>query len=107
MKRNLYTLLSLAIAGGDFNQNRDGARWYGTNRNRKLLSDALAETGLVCVTEVDFVRSGKLSDRHTVDHICLDDRLAASVSAVGAWERANSDGQQLSDHSGVYVDVSL
>ena len=94
------------VAGGDFNQNRDGAGWYGTQENRELLTNALKEAGLVCATQEDFVQSGKLKVRHTVDHICLDEDLAGAVSSVGAWERENADRLRLSDHSGVYVVVS-
>ena len=74
--------------------------------NRDLLTKALTETGLVCVTEEDFVRTGKLKDRHSVDHICLDNRLAGAVSYVGAWEGEDSNELRMSDHNGVYVDVS-
>jgi hypothetical protein len=91
------------ITGGDYNQNRDGARWYGTRKGREMLTVAMMTAGLKCVTEEDFVKTGKLRDRHTVDHLCLDETLAASVVTVGAWERARPDGMRLSDHSGVYV----
>jgi hypothetical protein len=94
------------IAGGDYNQNRDGARWYGTRKGRDLLTAALANAGLKCVTEEDFVKVGKLLDRHTVDHLCMDETLAARVIGVDAWERTRADGMRLSDHSGILVDVA-
>lgn len=93
------------ITGGDYNQNRDGARWYGTRKGRDLLSSALLDAGLKCVTEEDFVKTGKLKDRHTVDHLCMDETLAASVVSVDAWERTRTDGMRLSDHSGVCVQL--
>ncbi len=93
------------ITGGDYNQNRDGTRWYGTSKGRDLLSKALIEAGLRCVTEVDFVAAGKLEKRHTVDHLCMDEAMAARVENVGAWERTRPDGLLLSDHSGVMVDL--
>lgn len=94
------------ITGGDYNQNRDGARWYGTRKGRDLLTAAFVDAGLKCVTEEDFVKSGKLLDRHTVDHLCLDETLAARVVGVDAWERTRADGMRLSDHSGIFVDVA-
>jgi len=52
------------------------------------------------------VKAGKLRDRHTVDHLCMDETLAARVVGVGAWERTGPDGLRLSDHSGVFVDLA-
>lgn len=95
------------ITGGDYNQNRDGARWYGTPKGRGLLTGALQAAGLTCVTEEDFVKTGKLKDRHTVDHLCVDDRLVSRVTAVGAWERKRPDGLRMSDHSGVWLEAAL
>ena len=93
------------ITGGDYNQNRDGARWYGTRKGRDLLSHALNDAGLRCATELDFVAAGKLEKRHTVDNLCLDESLAARVVNVDAWERTRPDGLMLSDHSGIMVDL--
>jgi len=93
------------ITGGDYNQNRDGARWYGTRKGRDMLTGALEDAGLRCVTEEDFVKTGKLQKRHTVDQICMDLLLAEKIELVGAWERERSDGLRLSDHSGIYVDL--
>lgn len=94
------------ITGGDYNQNRDGARWYGTSKGRLMLTEALSDAGLKCVTEEDFVRSGKLQERHTVDHLCMDEALADRVVGVNAWERTRTDGMRLSDHSGIFVDLA-
>ncbi len=95
------------ITGGDYNQNRDGARWYGTRKGRDMLSEALSGAGLKCVTEQDFVAAGKLEKRHTVDHLCMDESLAARVATVDAWERTRPDGLRMSDHSGVLVDLDV
>lgn len=96
----------LLVTGGDYNQNRDGERWYGTNKGREMLSAALKAAGLICVTEEDFVKAGKLKDRHTVDHLCLDLRMSPRLATVGAWEREGSGGVQMSDHSGVWVETN-
>ena len=71
-----------------------------------MLSDTLTAAGLTCVTEEDFVKAGKLKDRHTVDHLCLDGRMASRVIAVGAWEREWPDGLRMSDHSWFWLEVS-
>jgi Endonuclease/Exonuclease/phosphatase family len=92
------------IAAGDYNQTRDGVGRYGTASVRQALSAALRAAGLACVTEEDFVATGKLSQRHSVDHICLDTATAARVRTVGAWE-AEQSGKRLSDHNGVWVDL--
>ena len=94
------------ITGGDYNQNRDGVRWYGTPRGREMLSAALSNAGLKCVTEEDFVKAGKLKHRHTVDHLCMDEALAARVVGVDAWERTSVDGLSMSDHSGILVNLA-
>lgn len=94
------------IAGGDYNQVRDGVGRYGTPTVRKALTDALAAAGLVCVTEQDFVANGQLLSRHSVDHICLDANTAGRVSTVRSWESLQS-GLRLSDHNGVWVDVPV
>jgi len=93
------------VTGGDYNQNRDGARWYGTRKGRDLLTRALEEAGLKCVTEEDFVKTGKLRERHTVDHLCMDTKLAKRVVAVTPWERERPDGMRMSDHSGILVEI--
>lgn len=95
----------LLITGGDYNQNRDGARWYGTTKGRKLLSAVLLEADLRCVTEEDFVKSGKLQKRHTVDHLCMDEALATKVVEVNAWEGQTPNSMRLSDHSGIFVNL--
>lgn len=96
----------LLITGGDYNQNRDGVRWYGTRKGRDMLTEALEQAALKCVTEENFVASGKLRDRHTVDHICMDEELAGRVVSVTPWEREHPGGLRLSDHSGIVVELA-
>ena len=92
----------LFVAGGDYNQARDGVGGYGTEKVRGLLSEALSKASLTCVTEEDFVAVGKLRDRHSVDHICCCQNLAERPLWVDAWE-GTADGVRLSDHNGVVV----
>jgi exonuclease III len=91
------------ITAGDYNQHRDGVGSYGTRETRGALSDALREAGLTCVTQEDFVATGKLS-RPNMDHVCMTSRLADNVQAVDAWE-GTIKGKRLSDHNGIVVDV--
>lgn len=93
--------------GGDFNQSRDGhlwsgRLWYGTKEGRELLSESLNRVGLICKTEDDFVESGKLTTRSTVEHLCFSKDLAQRVGGVDAWE----NGKPLSDHNGLHVDIN-
>ena len=94
--------------GGDFNQNRDGRRWYGTKYGRELLGDALTHNSLYCLTEEDFRKSGKLESRANVDHLCLNQELTDRVVGVGAWEAGLlPNGRRLSDHNGVSVELRV
>jgi len=94
--------------GGDFNQNRDGQRWYGTKAVREQMTKGLESTHLKCVTEEDFRANGKLTTRANIDHICLDYELADRVQYTGAWEAGkDAKGKRLSDHNGVWVDVAI
>lgn len=98
---------------GDFNQSRDGRtwwnsarQWYGTQQGRNQLTECLDASGLRCVTEVDFVKMGKITTMSTVDHICVDDRVASKISAVGGWDAPLIDGKRSSDHCGVWVTLA-
>lgn len=77
--------------------------WYGTKKGRNALSACFESTKLKCVTEVDFTENKKLKTMSTVDHICLDERLASRVVEVGAFEAPKLNGKFTSDHNGVWV----
>ena len=97
------------VVAGDMNQNRDGRRWYGTEKGRRDLGDALAGVNLDCTTEgeIEPMEEGERLNP-TVDHICLDRVLAEQVTAVRGWPAGETeDGKRLTDHTGVYVDVAL
>jgi exonuclease III len=91
------------IAAGDYNQHRDGVGRYGTRSVRDLLSAALNEADLSCVTEQDFVATGTLR-RRNIDHVCLSSDLVAAVERVDGWN-AVVGGERLSDHNGIIVDL--
>ena len=100
----------LICVAGDLNQSRDDRRWdgrlwYGTQKGRTMLTNTLAECDHACVTEEDFVSTGKLMSRSSIDHICIDVDHVTSVLKVDAWEPYDSDGTRLSDHNGVSVDI--
>lgn len=104
------------IVAGDFNQTRDGkGRGYGTSEGRKVLTRELLKNNLQCVTEVDFAATGHLTQhpitgkiRRNIDHICIARDLCSRYDMeVGAWDNFTSDGKLMSDHNGVYVDMSL
>ena len=103
--RQQHPELPLVVAG-DFNQDRDGSGWYGTRHGRDLLTKALEDAGLVCLTDEDVVATGKLREHHLVDHIAVCSRWASDAHArVTCWERADHDGTRLSDHPTVAVDI--
>ena len=100
----------LFCVAGDLNQSRDerrwdGRLWYGTQKGRTMLTDTLANCSLACVTEEDFVATGKLTTRSSIDHICIDKKHVACVRMVDAWEPFDPEGIRLSDHNGVVVDI--
>ena len=76
---------------GDLNQSLDGRRWsgrewYGTQRTRSALREAVATAALRCVSHRDFVAAGELITRSSIDHICLDAASTTLVRCVWAWE---------------------
>ena len=93
------------IIGGDFNQDRDGSGWYGTNAVRKRLTGVLDRHGLACVTGFDVVTAGLLDSHHLVDHICVPAPLAETVN-VSCWEITDEEGVRLSDHPTVAIDLA-
>jgi len=97
------------IVAGDFNQTRDGSRKYCSTDSVEMLTAQLERNDLVCVTEEDFGKAGKLGIdpkkgyyRHNVDHICLTSSLQAL--SIGAWDHFSAE-HELSDHNGVFADV--
>jgi len=96
--------------GGDLNQSRDGRRWttgewYGTKSGRELLSQSLANVGLKCVTEQDFVESGHLTNKSSIDHLCISKSISTQVTSVTAWETTASDDKPDTDHNGVVIEL--
>ena len=101
--RSAHPTVPLVVAG-DLNQDRDGSGWYGTKKARADLGQALDAAGLVCATDADVVTAGLLASEHLVDHICVP-RALADRATLRCWERVDADGQRLSDHPVVAIDV--
>ena len=86
---------------GDFNQS-----WrtpgYGTHRLRAKHREVVAAAGLRCLTEGVFI-----DGLPVIDHVMLTGRWSESRSArIGAtWGRRSADGVEMTDHSGVAVDL--
>lgn len=103
--RELHPGAPLVVAG-DFNQDRDGSGWYGTHRGRGLLTQALDDVDLACVTAEDVVATGKLRESHLIDHIALCTRWNISPDIrLTCWEQTDPDGTHLSDHPTVAIDL--
>lgn len=98
---------------GDFNQARFGRYTYGTKWGRKLLDLALEENRLVGITQPDFPAAEELDQEEqellakNIDHICLDRRMTSRVAGIGIWPGKTAEGNYLSDHNGVFVDVEI
>jgi len=94
------------VVAGDFNQDRDGSGWYGTNHAREAVTDGLAAAGLECVTAFDAVAEGQLATQHLIDHVCLSAPWAF-LSTVELHECIDELGRRLSDHPTVAVEIDL
>lgn len=103
--RERYPDTPLVVAG-DFNQDRDGSGWYGTARTREALTRALDRSGLHCLTSSDAIAAGWLESSHLVDHICVSSHLTDRAT-VRCWEKVDGDGQRLSDHPVVAIDILI
>jgi endonuclease/exonuclease/phosphatase family metal-dependent hydrolase len=104
--RTRFPDLPLVVAG-DFNQDRDGSGWYGSRLGRELLTAALADAGLVCVTSEDVVAAGKLRRNHLVDHVAISDDWHRTLDVeVSCWEPTDAEGTKLSDHPTVAIDLT-
>ena len=75
-----------------------------------MLTAQLERNNLVCITEEDFGKTGKLGIdpkkgyyRHNIDHICMPSSL--QVLNVGVWDHFSVE-QEFSDHNGVFADVT-
>ena len=102
--REAHPDVPLVIAG-DFNQDRDGSRWYGTKEARHKLSEQLEASSLTCLTAVDVVAEGMLEAQHLIDHVCSTAHL--TMQELQCWETHDDSGIRLSDHPTVAVDLSL
>jgi endonuclease/exonuclease/phosphatase family metal-dependent hydrolase len=91
------------VVAGDLNMNIGGPHVYGTKRCRTALLAGLPGLGLACATSADRVPSGALR-APVIDHVLVPSSWSARVAS--AWEGTNADGIDLSDHSGVVVEVA-
>ena len=104
--RGRYPSAALVVAG-DLNHNLGGPHYYGTNKGRNQLHEALAGAELDCLTQTDNFPPGQLG-YPPIDHVCAapprNHQLSASVEG---WEKTTRDGVTLSDHSGVLADIEF
>ncbi|MBC7969066.1 MAG: endonuclease/exonuclease/phosphatase family protein [Verrucomicrobia bacterium] len=94
--------LPLCVAG-DFNETLNEPFTYGSQQGRALLQAAFQANELVCVT-------AKESLGYNIDHICLQTDWAQKMLCVDTWDQhkcLNDDGKPVSDHNGVYVELSF
>jgi len=109
--RRKYPVDGLCVAG-DFNQNRPIRTTYGTKWGRALLDLALNENELIGVTQSNFAVAKKLSQEElamvtdSIDHICLNRSWAKWTTGIGIWPGQTAAGDYLSDHSGVFIDLT-
>ena len=97
----------LCVAG-DLNQDLQTKHHYGSAANRSALLNALSSQGLTSVTAGDRDPVARMTNQSwaSIDHICLGERSLGGVSGVDAWPNGAAPDKSLSDHFGVWVDVS-
>lgn len=95
-----------AIVAGDFNVNLGGPHYYGANASKAAVARALAEAGLVVMTDYDHLLPLAPTEG-VIDHIAVSAGLAANSRPAAVWGRQNEHGEPMSDHSGVAVDIDL
>ncbi|MUG98780.1 hypothetical protein F7734_43415 [Scytonema sp. UIC 10036] len=97
--RKLNKLLPLCVAG-DFNEALSQPFSYGTPKGREMLNKGLEQSNLVCVTA-----NNELG--YNIDHICLSLKWAKRVKNVNKWQAYKTNGNPVTDHFGVFVDLFL
>ena len=82
------------IVGGDFSQARDNSGWYRDDESFHMLTEALAQARLACVTDQDMRKAGYLKNRASIDHICVSPGFEAKFSV---WKGTTEEGILVSD----------
>jgi hypothetical protein len=94
---------------GDFNQELAAKSYAGTALGQRELRRALGAARLYCVSgdEGDPVARITQGTRANIDHICIDTvDGAAWAIPTGAWPTAVDELPGLTDHFGIWADVS-
>lgn len=96
---------SALVVAGDFNQSFPFQRYYGSKDGATGLKNAIDGLGLDCVTEGD----DPLTHRPRIDHICVSHEFLQSpvVLSVGAWTVPAIADKPITDHAGVFADLSI
>lgn len=94
---------AMLCVAGDYNTDMGTGSYYGTKQGIASLRVGLSESELFCATEPDRFPAGKLK-YPPIDHIALPTAWRETTSVVAAWP---ADKKNLSDHSGMVVDVRI
>lgn len=100
--RKKYPNTPLCIAG-DLNTDMADGRRYGTKRGIADLRAGFSDAGVFCSTEPERFPPGSLPIL-PIDHIALPVEWENITSVVASWP---ADRANLSDHSGMVVEVSI
>lgn len=100
--RKKYPSTPLCIAG-DLNTDMAVGHRYGSKPGIAALRDGFSKVGVFCATEPDRFPTGLLPIL-PIDHIALPEEWRDKTSIVAAWP---ADKMNLSDHSGMVVEVGL
>ncbi len=100
--RKRYPDIPLCVAG-DFNTDMGTGSRYGTKLGIATLRNGLSECDAFCSTEPSRFPEGMLEIR-PIDHIALPLTWESKTAVVAAWP---ADKPNLSDHSGMVVEVTI
>jgi hypothetical protein len=94
------------IVAGDFNMTLHSDKGYGHQDGRRMVRERLPLAGMRCVTAIDVrdAAHGSL-ERDNIDHICIDQRMSL-VAGTCAIPGSTKEGQRMSDHNGMVIEVS-
>ena len=93
------------VLAGDFNQHLGDGDRYWSGRNKRLISEALAELGLTVLTANPTDPVQRVApDRRSVDHVCVAKPLECNRESLGVWPPGPQPDPLVSDHFGVVLE---
>jgi len=95
----------LGCVAGDFNVDLGGGRhYYGSKESKLAVQDSLDALDLVAVTDFRHTKSVQ-TNYGLIDHIAVSSSISSLGHPPHIWAKTDEQGEYLSDHQGVAVDL--